>query len=391
MNIEPIVKDILKEKNKLDKKLKDLDSSYLSLRKFWGYFGKSGNINKQVSSLFIVGGRGYGKTFQVQQLLLNIYERKDREKNEIFYIRLNEKALKKAMDKGFLDPILKRRYKKEVDTYKNGLYFVKRQKIKKVDKDGNEYEEEVVTKDLFCTCYAASTFYNEKGTQIFDPNKENYYVFIDEIEEEKGVRKVGDSAYSIVSLIETLLRDAPPEKVHVIACFNALSDGSEVLAKMCNFIPEDYGIFRRNGCLIVNLKNSPQYEARVKRNIARRMSQGFTNTNYDGIQSIVDTALICKERLVKPSYIICFSDKKEDWFTMWQSTHHSNIIARYKGETCNVKISMKPFITGLIFNNDLRDTIINLWDIRSLLFTNQLTWVRFKLAVKDVKPRGVNK
>ena len=93
----------------------------------------------------------------------------------------------------------------------------------------------------------------------------------------------------------------------------------------------------------------------------------------------VDTTLVTKQRLIKPSYIVRFTKTKA--FTVWDS----NVITKYNGEKC-VTIAMRPYIDQL-FNTQSRDNVIAMFDTRSYLFRNLITQKQFKKELELLKPR----
>ena len=182
------------------------------------------------------------------------------------------------------------------------------------DKDG---KTKILVKKLMARVYALSTFYSDKGS-IFDkdflkdPNM-RYNIAIDEFERESGEKNTFDILYSLVNQLENLVRSTK-DRVRVFFLGNTLEQASDILCAF-NFIPEEFGIFKlkKKRCVIHNIEPSEAYKKRRKGTIADiLMPQASTFTNK--IDS--DTTLICKKRLIEPTYVIKFTKYKENWFTV---------------------------------------------------------------------------
>jgi len=93
-----------------------------------------------------------------------------------------------------------------------------------------------------------------------------------------------------------------------------------------------------------------------------------------------DKTLITKKRLNRPTATIVFD--KNTKFTLWDG----GIIATYNGEKTRNEIAMRPY-QDLIFNQQLRDNIINLYDVRNFYFRNLITQKKFQKEIKLIKPR----
>ena len=74
--------------------------------------------------------------------------------------------------------------------------------------------------------------------------------------------------------------------------------------------------------------------------------------------------LVNKRRKVRPAYVIKFKETKSTWFTLW----NDNIISPYNNEQ-KPTISMRRYLDE-IYQQDLVDTILNMFDARKLKFVN---------------------
>ena len=94
----------------------------------------------------------------------------------------------------------------------------------------------------------------------------------------------------------------------------------------------------------------------------------------------VDKSLLYKKRLIKPTYIIRFSETEA--YTVWDGS----IIAQYNNERVNT-IPMYAYLS-YIFNTDARDAVIEMFHNRAFLYRNLITQKMFKKALEQLKPRG---
>ena len=95
-----------------------------------------------------------------------------------------------------------------------------------------------------------------------------------------------------------------------------------------------------------------------------------------------DKSLISKDKLISPQFIIKFTKNKSNWFTIW----NENIVSLYKGEKKRV-IAMRPYLDE-IYNLDAVNNVISLFDSRSLLFRNLITFKKFQSQLALLKPRA---
>ena len=331
----------------------------------------------------LLGGREAGKSYSVTNFFIDQWKNKG---IPFTWLRLTEAASRKLLQNNaekLVDPDLRRKYDLDLMTSGNNVYEVKRKVVKVSKKDGSvEYKSEIVEKKLMARVYALSTFYNDKGS-IFDKDFLNdpamrYNIAIDEFQREKGEKQTFDILYSLVNQLENLVRSTK-ERTKIFFLGNTLEDASDLLCAF-NFIPEEFGIFKLKSkrAVIHNIEPSDAYKARRKGTIADILlptASTFTNKRD------TDTTLITKKRLVEPNYIIKFTKDKKDWFTVWDG----NIIKRYNGEQKPI-LAMRPYLDE-VFSTDIQKNMITLFDTRSLLFNNLITFKQFQKQVELLKPR----
>ena len=225
---------------------------------------------------------------------------------------------------------------------------------------------------------ALSTFYSDKGVALFDNTYDlGYNICLDEMNREKNEKKTFDINYAFVNQMENLVRSTK-EKMRIFLIGNTLEEASDIMCSF-NFIPEDFGRFkiRKKRAIIDYVEPSKRYLSRRKGTVADLLAPNestFTN------KVNIDTTLVDKRRLIKPSYKIAFS--KTESYTVWDS----KIVATSQNEKCPT-IPMYAYL-DLVFSPELRDSVIMTYHNRGFLFHNLITQKKFKKALELVKPKG---
>ena len=226
-----------------------------------------------------------------------------------------------------------------------------------------------------------STFYNDKGSGLFDKDFLNdpnmyYNICLDEMNRELNEKKTFDIVYAFTNQLENLVRSTK-QRLRVICIGNTLEEASDILCAF-NFLPEEFGRFKlkKKRAVIEYIEPSEKYKQRREGTVADiLMPTASTFTNM--IE--VDDSLVTKRRLIKPSYVVRFS--KNEAYTVWDS----NVVSEYHGEKIQ-EISMRPYL-DLTFNTQLRDNVIMLFDTCNYMFHSLITQKKFKKALEMLKPR----
>lgn len=336
-----------------------------------------GNANWAVFYI-LCGGREIGKSYSVTNFFIDQYKKKG---IPFTWLRLTEAASRKLLQNNaekLVDPDLRRKYNLDLVTSGNNVYEV----TKRTEPDENG-KTKILEKKLMARVYAISTFYNDKGS-IFDKDFLNdpnmrYNIAIDEFQREEGEKNTFDITYSLVNQLENLVRSTK-ERIKIFFLGNTLEESSDILCAF-NFIPETWGIFKlkKKRAVIHNIAPTDAYLNRRKGTIADiLMPTASTFTN----KIDTDNTLITKQRLKEPSYIIKFRKNKDSWFAVWDG----NIIKKYNSENKHV-IAMRPYLDE-IFNVDVQKQIMTIFDTRSFMFTNLITFKQFQKEMTLLKPRG---
>ena len=394
-----------KEEIKLETEV--MSSQWYNLRPVLGY----GNIMR---FFVLLGGREIGKSYSVAHFVTDQFVNKG---IPFTWIRLTkqeaDKLLRNNAEK-LIDADIRRKYGLDLQRIGNNVYAVKRRQ--KVRKDGTVINE-VVERKLFARVMDLSTFYTDKGA-LFDKDflqdlSNRYNVIIDEFEREKGARSTFDIAYALVNQLENILRSTKT-RTKVFFLGNTLETASDVLVLM-GFIPEKFGTFALvknkkklveyltkldkaksdhekleidkeyqkydfgKRCVIHYIQNTENYNARRKHSIANVL---MPNASTFSNKIDTDTTLICKKKLERPSYVIKFTKNPKNWFTVWDG----NIITKWNGEKKTVT-AMRPYLDEP-FSADMQKNIILLFDTRSFMFRNMITFKEFQNQLALLKPRN---
>ena len=354
--------NIVSNYNKISKAL-EIAKTFKS-NEFYGIRSILGNANWAIFFI-LLGAREAGKSYAVMEYFVKQWKSKH---IPFTWIRLNEASMKKMLAnkaEKFVDPDLYRKYDLELTV-----------------KGNNVYDHGI----QMATILALSTFANDKGVGMYDKdfltnnvynNKMEYHICLDEFQLEKTQRSQGDICYQFVNQLENLVRSTK-ERMKIFLIGNTLEEASDILT-LFNFIPEEFGRYKIKSkrCVIDYIPPSDAYLKRRHGSIADILmgnQSNFTNSLE------TDKTLIDKRRLLKPSAVIHFD--KTTKFTLWDS----NIISKYNGEKCNTNIAMRPYI-DLLFNQNQRDSVIQLFDTRSFHYHNLITFKKFQKEIAQIKPR----
>ena len=320
-------------------------------------------LGNQWANWFVMAGaRERGKTFTVQDHVLNCYFNP---KSPIYHVpfywmRLNDIAVKNMlMNNGakMFEPLLVRKYHLENIKVKGDTVFLNGEPL--------------------CYVYGLSTAYNNKGAALFDADTfKGARIIVDEVALEKGQKRTFDVVYNLKMQIENIVRHERTN-VKVFFMLNNTEDCPELLA-MFGFIPVEFGVYKlkRKHCVVDYIPNNAAYEKRRKNALANEIDTGTGNfTNK--IER--DLKLLYKGRLNKPTCVVKFTKDKSDWFTIWDG----NIIAPYNNEQVP-SIAMKRYIDDT-FITDLRDSVIEREDVRAFRYKNILTQSLFRKNLEIIK------
>ena len=332
----------------------------------------------------LLGGREAGKSYSVTNFLVDQFVNKG---IPFVWMRLTDTQSRKLLTNNaekLVDPDLKRKYNLNLRTVGTNVYNVITETKTIKHRDGTTEEKEIILdKKLMARVLSLSTFYTDKGS-IFDKDFLNdpnmrYNIAVDEFQQEKGEKRTFDILYAFTNQLENLVRSTK-DRIKVFLMGNTLEEASDILCAF-NFIPEQWGTYKikKKRCVIQYIEPSEAYLKRRKGTIADiLMPEASTFTN----KIETDKTLITKQRLKSPTAIIKFSKMKSDWYTIWDG----NIICKFNGEKGKRVIAMRPYLDE-VYNQDLVNNILLLFDTRCLQFRNLITFKRFQAELALLKPR----
>lgn len=350
---------------RIDDKKKMLNREWYSLRSILG--------NDWAIFYFLLGGREAGKSYATTEFFVRQWRKYNR---PFYWLRLTETSASKLLTNNaekLIDPDIRRRYNLDIVTKGDGVYEVLAR---------DEKTNKILEKKLMGRVLALSTFYNDKGSGLFDKDFLNdpnmyYNICLDEMNREQNEKKSFDIVYAFTNQLENLVRSTKT-RVRVICIGNTLEDASDILCAF-NFLPEEFGRYylKKKRAVIDYIEPSEAYKERRQGTIADILmptASTFTNKRE------IDKTLITKQRLYKPNYIIKFGN--EEKFTVWDD----NVVAPYNKEKCERVVPMRPYLDE-VFIVAARDTVIQMYDTRCFKFKNLITQKRFKGALELLKPR----
>ena len=322
---------------------------------------------------FLLGAREAGKSYAVTDFFCNQFVKYGR---PFYWLRLSDLSAKKLLQNNadkLIDPDLKRKYHLDLITNGSNVYRVL-QRDKKTSK--------ITKKVLMARVFSLATFYNDKGSGIYDkdflldPNM-YYNIALDEMNREESEKHTFDIVYNFVNQMENLVRSTK-QRLRVICIGNTLDEASDLLTAF-NFIPVEFGRYyiRKKRAVIDYMCPSKKYQERRKGTISDLLTPDastFSNKNES------DASLVSGDRLRVPMYIIQFYKNDKSKYTVW----NDRIIARYNGEKCKRKIAMRPYL-DVKFIPDDRNNVIQSFDDRMFLFHNLLTYKEFKKDLEYLK------
>lgn len=325
---------------------------------------------------YLLGGREAGKSYAVLRFFVWQWKTKGR---PFTWMRLTETSAKKLLNNNaekLIDPDIRRYFNLDLITKGDNVYEVTKRDAKGVVKE----------KKLMCRVLALSTFYNDKGSGLFDNEflddpKMYYNICLDEMNKEKCERRTQDILYSFTNQLENLLRSTK-ERVRIICIGNTLEEASDILAGI-NFIPEEFGRYKlhKKRTVIDYIPLNDAYLARRKGTAADILlaeAPTFTNRVH------MDLSMLNTDgKLTRPTAIIKFGKGREDWFTLWDGS----TINSYNGEKIASEIVMKPYQDGVFVMKNREDVILRFM-LKGYLFRNMLVQKKFKKQIELIKPNG---
>lgn len=328
----------------------------------------------------LLGGRQAGKSYAVTEFYVKQFKKYGR---PFTWLRLSDTSSRLLLQNNaekLVDPDIRRRYNLDLVTNGTNVYNVDK-RAKPDPKTGKAGK--ILKKTLMARVLNLATFYNDKGSALYDKdflkNPKMYYnIALDEMNREKSEKNTFDILYSFVNSIENIIR-ATKQRVRIFMIGNTLEEASDLLCAF-NFIPEKFGRFKlkKKRAVIDYIEPTKAYLEMRKGSVADILlpnASTFTN------KIDVDRSLITKQRLRVPNAVIKFTKDKDDWFTLWDT----NVISRYNGEKKQV-VAMRPYLDEP-YNVEMMSNIFQIFDSRGFKFKDLMTFKTFQKDLALLKPR----
>ena len=112
---------------------------------------------------FLLGGREAGKSYATTRFFVSQWKRYGR---PFIWLRLSETSAKKLLSNNaekLIDPDIRRQFNLDLTTNGNNVY-----EIVKRSKADSKGRTKILEKKLMCRVFSIATFYNDKGSGLFD-------------------------------------------------------------------------------------------------------------------------------------------------------------------------------------------------------------------------------
>lgn len=357
-------------RRRMEKKAKELGppSEWYSLRSILGY--------DWAMFYFLLGGREAGKSYATTDFFCRQWRKYGR---PFYWLRLTEASQKKLLANNaekLIDPDLRRKYNLDLFTRGDAVYEV----IKR------DAKGKIVEKKQMARVMALNTFYNDKGSGLFDKDflndpKMYYNICLDEMNREANEKNSFDIVYAFANQLENLVRSTK-QRLRIICIGNTLQEASDILCSF-DFLPNTFGRYklRKKRAVIDYIKPTEVYKKRREGTVADILA-GDSSTFTNEVE--IDATLIDKTRLITPHQIIKFSKQRGDWYVVWSSQKGNTVISPYKGETVNNIVAMRPYLDE-VFNEQLKNAVIARFNANAYHFDTLMCQKKFKRILSILK------
>ena len=335
---------------------------------------------------WLCGSRGRGKSYGVDETLLQYIKRYGQENVKCYYFRISDLSIKAMLANNAakcIDAMLVRKYHLNLSVHDTTLY--------------NDDKPMIYFYPL------VSAAKKGKGVAEYDPEflmnpetmqKKNRFIFIiiDEFMMADGLEKksIGDPVSQFQIYLENILRDQEQldwNPVKIFGCANSVSECNDFLSRLVGFVPEEPGrfILKRKHAVVDNIPNSEAYLEKRKKSIGADVMDYENDANYTNvIKRDLETLKPKNVRLHTVTNVIKFSKDPKDWFTVW----NGNIIKRYSNQPIKESqvICMKRHLDGF-FSVDLVNDIIERYDVRAFLYNDLISQSNFAAQLKILRSK----
>ena len=337
---------------------------------------------------WIIGARGRGKSFSVLDTVLNYQKKYGAENVKCYYFRISDLSVKAMLSnkaRKAIDALLVRKYKLELTTKANVVYnrgkpiidFYALVSAAKTGKGVAEYDPEFLNKRSI-------------DPKTGKPVKRFIFMIIDEFMMAEGLEKksIGNPVEQFKIFVENILRDQEQldyPAVRIFGCANAVSECSDFLAQLANFIPERPGRFKlkRKHMIVDNVINSEAYLDKRKKSISADILDYNNDSNYTNVVKRDLESLMKKNRkLLRVTTLIKFDKDPSRWFCLWDG----KVIKKYNGQRVSkgAILSMKRYLDENFYPERVK-SIFEMYDARAFLYSDLISQATFTSELKLIK------
>lgn len=337
---------------------------------------------------WIIGARGRGKSFSVLDTVLSYQKKYGAENVKCYYFRISDLSVKSMLSnkaRKAIDAILVRKYNLELTTKANVLYnkgkpiidFYALVSAAKTGKGVAEYDPEFLNKRPI-------------DAKTGKPIKRFIFMIIDEFMMAEGLEKksVGNPVEQFKIFVENILRDQEQldyPAVRIFGCANAVSECSDFLAQLANFIPEKPGRFKlkRKHMIVDNVLNSEAYLNKRKKSISADILDYKNDSNYTNVvKRDLETLMKKNRKLIRVTSLIKFDKDPTRWFCLWDG----KVIKKYNGQRVNKSIilPMKRYLDENFYPERVKN-IFEMYDARAFLYSDLISQSLFTAELKQIK------
>lgn len=330
----------------------------------------------------LFGAGDTGKSYAVMKWCLQ-NKMKKKDNLRLYWTRLSDVQCKKLLCDNashLIDADLYRKFKLKTKTKDQFVYYG-HDEITVSQKTGKETSRFIRDGELMQVVPLA-TFFNNKGQALFDNQYNGEYVIVldEAVRDDNGERNYFNIVEAFTNQLENFCRDSKV-RIRVICIGNNCGD-SEICANF-NFVPKETGRYylRKRRCIIDYINPSKEYAKDRAESVA-----GIFNPNSKRFASepLVDNTLVCtkhEKRTRKPSYILKFSEKTDEWFTV----SDKNIVSRYGGEKCKSVYGMRRYIPQTKYFPDIVSQMVQMYDLRAFRYTDYAVQILLKAQFNKLK------
>lgn len=313
----------------------------------------------------LVGGRGAGKTTDIQRFLVKQW----REKKTVFtWLRLTDAEIKKIKQnnaRSAFDPVVVAQFPELNDLKVKG-------------------DDLYCQGQLLCQFKSLSTFHNDKGSALYDALIDNWsYILLDEMNKAQGARSSGDTVYQFANMLETVLRTKKSKiKVFMIGNLEGLSS---MMAGVFGWIPLEgkFGIYklRKKKAVIQYFDDTEAFKrqkAESTSSLIDSNSSTFTNV------LAYNTELIEKRaRLMRPLYRIVFNDCS---YTVWNTQSDHQLITKDNKTKVPVPYSIAmERLLDVRYDKKMKEKVVQFVNGRFYHFKDLITQELFRQSMAQMK------